>query len=175
MTGDDTRWVDLPERQHEVFDLLIEGLTNRQIGRRLKITEDTVKTHVRRIFAAVGATSRTEATYLVLSGQVCINGGPILAAPVAQQAAAFTPQEARAARDLWAELGRQPAALATPEQLLAFMRACPDELGVKYAARIVEAQQAQARCFQADHEGLVAEFWARERQLAEARARESAA
>lgn len=168
--------VPLTRRQTEVLDLLCEGHGNRAIGQRLDVSEDTVKSHVKAILAAVGAESRTEAVVLVLTGQVRVDGASATA-PLEQagQAEAFTQQEARTARDLWHRLGREPMSLASPEQLLAFMRHCPDEVGLKYAARIIEAQQAQQHCFQADHEGLIEEFWARERQLAEARAKGAAA
>jgi len=51
----------LTHREHEVFDLLRQGLTNRQIGQSLWITESTAKAHVRHILAKLGARSRTEA------------------------------------------------------------------------------------------------------------------
>lgn len=40
---------------------LADGLTNLLIGRRLGLSEDTVKTHARRIFKAMDAKSRTDA------------------------------------------------------------------------------------------------------------------
>ncbi|TMC08987.1 MAG: response regulator transcription factor [Chloroflexi bacterium] len=41
--------------------LLAKGMTNKEIGRDLHISEDTVKTHVSRILAKLGAHSRTQA------------------------------------------------------------------------------------------------------------------
>jgi DNA-binding NarL/FixJ family response regulator len=51
----------LTERESEVMRLLARGKANKQIGRELRISEDTVKTHVSRILAKLGARSRTQA------------------------------------------------------------------------------------------------------------------
>jgi LuxR family maltose regulon positive regulatory protein len=56
-----TRVRELTPRETEVFALLAEGLSNREIARRLFISEVTVKVHVRRIFQKTGARSRAEA------------------------------------------------------------------------------------------------------------------
>jgi DNA-binding NarL/FixJ family response regulator len=52
---------DLSPREEEVLDLIAEGLTNREIGRRLFISDVTVKAHVRHIFQKLGVSSRTQA------------------------------------------------------------------------------------------------------------------
>jgi ATP/maltotriose-dependent transcriptional regulator MalT len=51
----------LTRREREVFALVCEGLKNREIAARLYLSEATVKLHVRRILAKIGARSRTEA------------------------------------------------------------------------------------------------------------------
>jgi LuxR family maltose regulon positive regulatory protein len=51
----------LTGRELEVLGLMAAGLSNRQIGGRLTITEGTVKTHVHHILAKLGAQSRTQA------------------------------------------------------------------------------------------------------------------
>jgi DNA-binding CsgD family transcriptional regulator len=51
----------LTAREAEVHELLAQGLTNREIGRRLFISEATVKVHVGRILEKLGVRSRTEA------------------------------------------------------------------------------------------------------------------
>ncbi|MEV0110019.1 LuxR C-terminal-related transcriptional regulator [Nocardia sp. NPDC050799] len=48
-------------REIDVVRLMAEGLTNAQIGRRLTITEGTVKSHVKRILRKTGAANRAEA------------------------------------------------------------------------------------------------------------------
>jgi two-component system nitrate/nitrite response regulator NarL len=62
--------VVITPRQADVLTGLCEGLSNADIGARLYITEDTVKTHVRRLLPVLGARSRCHAVALVLSGQV---------------------------------------------------------------------------------------------------------
>jgi two-component system nitrate/nitrite response regulator NarL len=52
---------DLTPREHEVLQFLAEGLANREIARRLAITEHTVKSHVDAILGKLDAHSRTEA------------------------------------------------------------------------------------------------------------------
>ncbi|ALE91447.1 LuxR family transcriptional regulator [Arthrobacter alpinus] len=51
----------LTEREREVFDCLSEGLSNYSIGRRLGISEATVKTHMSRTLSKLGLQSRVQA------------------------------------------------------------------------------------------------------------------
>ena len=51
----------LSSREREVLGLLLEGLPNKLIARRLEITEKTVKSHLTRIFREIGVTDRTQA------------------------------------------------------------------------------------------------------------------
>lgn len=51
----------LPPRQTEVLELLAQGLTNKEIGRRLGISPATVKIHVARAMDGLGAVNRTDA------------------------------------------------------------------------------------------------------------------
>jgi DNA-binding CsgD family transcriptional regulator/PAS domain-containing protein len=50
---------NLTSRQAQVLHLLAEGMTNKEIGRTLGISEATVKTHVRSLKDALGAGNRT--------------------------------------------------------------------------------------------------------------------
>ena len=48
-------------REHEVWELMAEGLSNRQIAQRLKVGQNTVKYHVQHLFLKLGVKNRTEA------------------------------------------------------------------------------------------------------------------
>jgi DNA-binding NarL/FixJ family response regulator len=52
---------DLSEREREVLVLVGSGLANKQIARRLGISEKTVKGHLTRVFQSIGVTDRTQA------------------------------------------------------------------------------------------------------------------
>jgi DNA-binding NarL/FixJ family response regulator len=52
---------ELSDREREVLILVASGLANKQIARRLGISEKTVKTHLTNIFQRIGVTDRTQA------------------------------------------------------------------------------------------------------------------
>ncbi|MFC4113081.1 response regulator [Nonomuraea zeae] len=56
----------LSAREWEVLELVAEGLTNAEIGRRLYIGEATVKTHLLRVFGKLGVSDRTSAVLAAL-------------------------------------------------------------------------------------------------------------
>jgi DNA-binding NarL/FixJ family response regulator len=47
-----------------VLQLIAEGLSNREIGQRLRLMPKTVKNHVTRLLATRGLTNRTQAAVL---------------------------------------------------------------------------------------------------------------
>jgi DNA-binding NarL/FixJ family response regulator len=51
----------LTPRQLEVLDFLCQGLSNKAIGRRMELSENTVRGHVQAIFAALQVESRSQA------------------------------------------------------------------------------------------------------------------
>ena len=55
---------ELTEREHEIFALIAEGLSNAEIGRRLYIGDTTVKTHVTHIFQKLHLRDRVQAVVL---------------------------------------------------------------------------------------------------------------
>jgi DNA-binding NarL/FixJ family response regulator len=56
----------LTPREREVLQLVVEGYANKQIARRLGITEKTVKTHVSSILAKLRVSDRTAAAVLAI-------------------------------------------------------------------------------------------------------------
>jgi NarL family two-component system response regulator LiaR len=56
----------LTPRERDVLQLLVEGFPNKQIGRRLRISEKTVKTHVSSILSKLGVADRTAAAVLAI-------------------------------------------------------------------------------------------------------------
>lgn len=53
--------VDLTEREREVLLQVRSGLANKQIARKLGISERTVKAHLTKVFQTIGVTDRTRA------------------------------------------------------------------------------------------------------------------
>ncbi len=53
--------VSLTDREREVLGLVREGLANKQIARRLTISERTVKAHLTSVFQRLGVSDRTQA------------------------------------------------------------------------------------------------------------------
>jgi two-component system, NarL family, response regulator DevR len=60
---------ELSLREGEIVALIAGGLSNKEIGERLALSEKTVKNHVTRIFAKLGVTARTHAAiYAIRNG-----------------------------------------------------------------------------------------------------------
>ena len=56
----------LSERESEVVVLVAEGLRNQEIARALDLSEDTVKTHLKRAYRKLGVANRAQATNLAV-------------------------------------------------------------------------------------------------------------
>jgi DNA-binding NarL/FixJ family response regulator len=59
--GSTTAKIELTPREAEVLGLVRDGLANKQIARRLGISERTVKAHLTSVFQRVGVADRTQA------------------------------------------------------------------------------------------------------------------
>ena len=77
--------VQLSERELEILRLVATGASNKEIASRLFLSPNTVKVHLRNIFAKIGVQSRTEATmYAVRQGWVDVPADA-RAQPVAEE------------------------------------------------------------------------------------------
>ena len=54
----------ITRRELEMLELMAAGLSNREIGERVFVSENTVKTHLSRVFDKLGAKRRTQAVQL---------------------------------------------------------------------------------------------------------------
>jgi two-component system, NarL family, response regulator DevR len=59
--AEDPRIARMNTRERQVLELIAGGLTNRQIGTRLGVTEKTIKNYVSNLLAKLGMQSRTQA------------------------------------------------------------------------------------------------------------------
>jgi two-component system response regulator DegU len=60
-TGSRGDFSDLSQRETEVIRLIADGLTNKEIGVRLSLSEKTVKNHVSKIFSKLRVSARSQA------------------------------------------------------------------------------------------------------------------
>jgi DNA-binding NarL/FixJ family response regulator len=72
----DPRLASLNPRERQVLALIADGLTNRQIGNRLRLTEKTVKNYVSSLLAKLGLQSRTQAAVMQLESRSAVTVPP---------------------------------------------------------------------------------------------------
>jgi two-component system, NarL family, nitrate/nitrite response regulator NarL len=61
--------LSLSNREAQVAQLLVDGLSNKEIAKALGIADITVRLHLRRVFSKLGARSRTDAVRIILTGR----------------------------------------------------------------------------------------------------------
>ncbi|MFD0033086.1 response regulator [Streptomyces sp. NPDC055059] len=66
---EDVRLATLSERERAVLELIGEGLTNRQIAKRLFLSEKTVKNHISRLLGKLGVERRVQAAVIAAQAQ----------------------------------------------------------------------------------------------------------
>ena len=59
--AEDERIARLSKQEREVLLLIVEGLSNKQIGERMFLAEKTIKNYITSILSKMGMTRRTEA------------------------------------------------------------------------------------------------------------------
>jgi two-component system, NarL family, response regulator LiaR len=66
------RWpgrdIGLTERESELLSMLSTGMTNRELASHLYISENTIKTHLRRLYSKLGVRNRAQAASLAGRG-----------------------------------------------------------------------------------------------------------
>lgn len=61
LNEDNLKDLGITQREHEILGLIAEGLSNREIGERLFVSENTVKTHSSRLFDKMSVNRRVQA------------------------------------------------------------------------------------------------------------------
>lgn len=62
--------LDITNREYEVLKAISEGLSNKEIGEKLYVSESTIKTHVSNLLVKLNAKRRTEAIKIAKSLQI---------------------------------------------------------------------------------------------------------
>lgn len=102
------------QRERQCLTLVARGYTNGQIGRHLYLSEDTVKSHLRRAYQKLGVTSRILAVEQARRLQVLLPGAELGLAPEVGSIAARGERRIRPADLHWVAsrwAGRAPAGL----------------------------------------------------------------
>ena len=72
-------------RQQEIVKLICQGLSNKEVGRRLSLSEGTVKIHLHNIYVRIGLRNRTALTAFALREMGFGSANLVLACVVANE------------------------------------------------------------------------------------------
>jgi DNA-binding CsgD family transcriptional regulator len=100
---------ELSEREKEILRLAASGASNKEIALALSISPNTVKVHLRNVFAKIGAVSRTEAA-LIAVRMGLVDAGAVRPAPPAEDGPPGAAEEPTLAitEEIPAEVKRSP-------------------------------------------------------------------
>ena len=62
--------INFTEKEYEVLRYLITGLNNKEISKKMFVTNHTVKAHISSILHKLNVSNRTEAVYVVLTNNL---------------------------------------------------------------------------------------------------------
>ncbi|HEK1009149.1 TPA: helix-turn-helix transcriptional regulator [Pseudomonas putida] len=65
--------MNITEREHDVIHFLSKGLTNKEIGQQLGISQHTVRDHLSSVFKKLNIHSRLELAILINASKVPAN------------------------------------------------------------------------------------------------------
>ncbi|OZV71021.1 response regulator transcription factor [Winogradskyella aurantia] len=68
--NDKIKALDISDREYEVLQLIHEGLSNKEIGEKLFLSESTIKTHVSSLLVKLNAKRRTQAIQIAKSQHI---------------------------------------------------------------------------------------------------------
>ena len=62
--------LEITDREYEVLERISEGLSNKEIGEKLFVSESTIKTHVSNLLSKLNAKRRTQAVQIAKDLQI---------------------------------------------------------------------------------------------------------